>query len=420
MNRFVGLLTGILLVAMLTGVPAAAKVTLTFMHWEPAEFGMEESIARFEKANPDIDVEIVTAGAGEINEKLLARLAGGLPVDVFYVHADQFLTYQRQGLLLDITDFIKNDPMLGRPDYFLPLEQRRSTVNGRWYAIGSCWVIVATYYDPQAVEEAGLRIPSLTASSYWTWKQFADMAVKLTRRKPDGTIERYGVTIPLWYVPVSSFLASNRAGFLSPDGTKCILDQPEAIEVLNALGQLQSTLKASRWGWPRDLYDGTAAISIDGTWATSFAFANTGFPFRVAPLPVFRVPATHAQAHYHAIYAKTKYPKEAFRLLKFLTSEDYQVDKVRRGVWLPSIRPLITKLDELEDRNLMPRGYLREMVFYLERAGFTVQEPPGFGEAMAPFWDNVGSIWSGEKDAKQLMDAIVPTINALLKSKRGE
>lgn len=418
MKRLSCALATVGIIVTLACVSAEAKVKITFMHWEPPEFGMEESIARFERANPDIEVELVATGAGEINEKLLARLASGLPVDVMYIHPDLFLTYQQEGLLLDITDQIKNDPLLGRPDYFFPLERQRSTVNGRWYGIGASWVEIATYYDPRAVEEAGLRIPSLTAPSYWSWKEFAEIAIKLTKVRADGTIARYGITIPLWYIPVSSLLASNGSGFLNPDRTKCILDQPEAIEVLTAISRLMTTQRAARAGWPRDLYDGTAAMSIDGSFATSFAFTGTGFVFRVAPLPVFKKPATHAYGHFHGIYAKTKYPKEAFRLLKFLASEEYQADKIRRGVWLPTIRSLTNKLEEVEDPKLMPNGYLREMVFYLERAAFTVQEPPGFGEAMAPFWENVGAIWSGEKDPKQLMDAIVPTINMILKSKR--
>ena len=57
-------------------------------------------------------------------------------------------TYARDKLLLDITNYVKSDTLVGAKDYFIePQEEQRCTYNGKWYGIGSCWVAPHIYYN---------------------------------------------------------------------------------------------------------------------------------------------------------------------------------------------------------------------------------------------------------------------------------
>ncbi|MEZ4559907.1 MAG: extracellular solute-binding protein [Caldilineaceae bacterium] len=90
-------------------------------------------------------------------------------------------TYVRDGLLLDITDQLELDPLLGAGNYFIqPQEYDRCTFEDRWYGIGSCWVAPHRYYNAATFEAAGIEPPSNDPDEAWTWDQFVEAARALT------------------------------------------------------------------------------------------------------------------------------------------------------------------------------------------------------------------------------------------------
>jgi multiple sugar transport system substrate-binding protein len=74
---------------------------------------VETGLKAFEEANPDIEVEWIHV-PDDYATKLKTSLAGGSPPDVFWTGnpAD----FASRGLLVDVTDFIAADPVLGAPD----------------------------------------------------------------------------------------------------------------------------------------------------------------------------------------------------------------------------------------------------------------------------------------------------------------
>src|SRR3712207_6955668 len=38
-----------------------------------------------------------------------------------------------------------------------PMEQERATLEGKWYGIGSCWVVPHLYYNADLLEKAGVK-----------------------------------------------------------------------------------------------------------------------------------------------------------------------------------------------------------------------------------------------------------------------
>lgn len=67
------------------------------------------------------------------------------------------------------------------------------------------------------------------------------------------------------------------------------------------------------------------------------------FQVGVGVLPKFDEAITHGQAHLHVASAKTKHPEEAWKLIKFLSSEEYQLQNVKAGLWLPNHKSLYTE-----------------------------------------------------------------------------
>ena len=83
------------------------------------------------------------------------------------------------------------------------------------------------------------------------------------------------------------------------------------------------------------------------------------FPVGVAPLPVFKVPATAGTAHLHSIWINTPHPEAAWRLVKFLSSKEYQIDLVRSGLWMPNRTEMYTEsgMREWLDPKVHPPGF---------------------------------------------------------------
>jgi hypothetical protein len=101
---------------------------------------------------------------------------------------------------------------------------------GRWvgklYALPLAISVGMVLYDPALFQQAGLQPPDAS----WNWQRMLDASVQLTR--PPGQYA-WGLLPDL-----SVFLWQNGADILSPDGQRCILDQPPAIEAAAFYGDL--------------------------------------------------------------------------------------------------------------------------------------------------------------------------------------
>ena len=91
--------------------------------------GVQAAIAEFVKQNPNIAVEWqLTPQAADYMQQLLTNFAAGTAPDASFITSDAYETLAAGGQLMDITDRITSDPVLGQEDYFFPQEvtaQRR-------------------------------------------------------------------------------------------------------------------------------------------------------------------------------------------------------------------------------------------------------------------------------------------------------
>ena len=131
-----------------------------------------------------------TPDAGEYGRVLLTNIAGGTSPDTSFILTDQYETLRQSGALLDITDQITSDPLLGQPDYFMAQEAVRcADNNGRWHGIGSCWVAHHLYYNAAVFEEAGITPPGFGDDEIWDWDNFVSYLQTTHRRCQRSNIQ---------------------------------------------------------------------------------------------------------------------------------------------------------------------------------------------------------------------------------------
>lgn len=334
-------------------VTAKEKVVLKFMGWEASPLETEsvkKGLAEFMRRNPDIVVEYTPVG-GDYHAKLLTMIAGNAAPDVFFLSVrGYYAEFQKRGVLLDLTDYFNKEYRL---EDFVPSDREKMAINGRIYGISSCIVVPQIFYNKDLFDKAGLPYPPADPEKAWTWDEFVEVAKKLTIREGGKTVQ-YGVFgFEGWdegMLALTALVFSNGGQVFDPTFRKCVLDQPAAREVTQKVGELRSKYRVApegrfmkEWGMSASqmLQTGKVAMVIDGSWALQ-ELAQMNFRVGVGVLPVFKRAATTDEAHVHVVYKGTKYPEEAWRLVSFLSSEWYQLELVRSGLWLPNRMALYT------------------------------------------------------------------------------
>ena len=422
-------------------------VEITFMGWGATEedTGVRSAITVFQGAEPNIKVTWLHTPEN-YQQKMLAMIAAGTPPDSAFVDNGQYRTYCRDGLLLDITDQIKADPVVSRKGYFIePQETERCTYEGRWYGFGSCWVAPHIYYNADIFEAEGIEPPSNDPDEAWDWDYFVEVCRQLTvdanGNHPGESgfdidnVDRWAVQWPTWSIPLHAAIASNEGEWLDRNTGLIALDQPAATEALQAVADLMlvhqvmpqnTAFAALGMSNTQMLENGRLAMAVDGSWALAW-ICKIQATLGTAALPKMKTPATDMQAHLHCAFAGSQHPQEAWRWVRFLATEYYQLLFLRMGLWLPSQTDLMTEeglakwmtLRTAPDKGVHPEGYDLIVTEYLPKYGHVLYLPPGYPQTDSIITPALDAIWIGDKTAEEAMAEAVPQANAILQEEAG-
>jgi multiple sugar transport system substrate-binding protein len=418
--------------------PAAQSVNISFMGWGgPGEDeGVRNAITQFEEETPGITVTWMHTPE-RYAEIFLANVAAGTPPDTAFIGSADYGTYIRDGLLLDITDPLQADPLLGAEDYFIqPQESDRCTVEGRWYGIGSCWVAPHIYYNADIFEAAGVEPPSMDPDEAWTWAEFVEAARALTTdangNHPGDTgfdidnVDRWGVhwsTASASATQLISAILSNGNDYLDPETNLLVVDQPSGYQAVQNLADLMHVHQVMPQSTALDslgmtntqmLETGKLAMAIDGSWALDW-MKNISATLGTGVLPKMDSQGVHMQAHLHSALAGSKQPDAAWQWVRFLSTPFYQLQFCRTGLWLPSQTALATE-EGLQEwiGSGHPAGYEKMVTEYLPRFGRAIYMPPGWPQAASYVTPALDGVWNGRMSAEEALTEAIPQANAIL------
>jgi multiple sugar transport system substrate-binding protein len=165
------------------------------------------------------------------------------------------------------------------------------------------------------------------------------------------------------------------------------------------------------------------AILIDGSWLLQ-DIAKQTFKYGTGVLPKMKTATTEAQAHMHMIHKDTKNPDAAWKLLAFLSSDDYQLGLIKAGLWLPSHTSLLTEegISKWLTPGVHPDGYKQIATDYLGKAARNYFYPAGFAEADQIITSALDPAWVGKVKVDQALkdaDAIAKAEAVLAKAREG-
>ena len=436
-------LTSALALALLLGglgATFAQRVELTFTFWgSPFEReAVEQMIQAFNESHPDIRVRGQHIPDGYA-EKISTMVAGGTAPDVGYLYESLAFPWSLEGVIADLTPHFNADPEASSR-----LEASYYRYNNGESTLGTNTAAetIIMYYNKGLFEAAGQDFPPSKASEAWTWDELVEVAKQLTVDRngnnaasaefdPDN-IETFGISFPTWWGGYLPLIYSNGGQFASDDGTELLLNQPAAVEVLQAMQDLiyvhhVAPTPAQSESLPSAdimMQTGKVAMAIDGHWKV-LDYSQLGFEWSMGVLPYFKEPTTILLGAPSVIFAGTEHPDAAFEFYKF-HNDPAQVDLYAKGLWMPLQLAYYTdEAKTAEWLDAIPGVYPPEArdVLVDYTLNNTPRQPPAywlknlgqiFSEAVNPA---IQLLWAGEATAQEATDQAVRDAGAVMQGR---
>jgi multiple sugar transport system substrate-binding protein len=307
---------------------AEGRIVLTWVSDDNPARKAQASL--FEKLHPSIKVNIDPANAGV--EKVIVQCLAGVGPDVFDA-ADgfQLQAYVKSGVAMDVTDELRRHGIDLKSQVFpgvLPM----CMADGRSYGVPDNVAADGIWYHADLLREAGVSLPT----GAWRWDQFIPIAQKLTKRGPDGRIERYGFLFEWWNW--RHFLCGFGARVFNANGTRCITDRPNAIAAIQLMVDLvykyhvsptpvEETSMAAQGGFGSGyitlLAAKRGAMAVGGRWWLEQLRQTKGLELGVAESPYGAVHATHAYGRGLLVNKDSRHLAEALEFQRYLASDAY-------------------------------------------------------------------------------------------------
>lgn len=326
-------------------------VTLRVDDWssgDRVEF-MNQVIEAFEAENPCIDVALEPNIGDDQNTRRLTWLAAGTSPDLMAYPPEWAALYMEESegqAYIDLTAFVTGEDGIAIGDDVYEGIYQQGFYDGVPVALPKDYSTSSFYINTALFEAAGIPVPT----EGWTWDDALDIALQLTldangnnAASPDfdpENIVQYGIdTISDgWWRGFQSYLQSWGVLTVTEDGTTTtgLLNSPEAVEALNWYRDLVfkhhvapslSVIGATEGGRVQMFQDGKVAIGVTfhGPWWQDVFNETPNLEWTVAPVPAG--PGGRSSVLMWlgwGISGQSQHPEEAWKLLKWLTTEPGQ------------------------------------------------------------------------------------------------
>jgi multiple sugar transport system substrate-binding protein len=408
-RRLALLLTVLTLVAAaIPALPAAAQDTVTVKYWhtmsDPETEKLEDMIAVFEEANPDINIEAsrYAQNQNEFRQVILTALASGDPPDVIRMDIAWVSEFAELGALTAVDELIPDFDSFA--EQFFPAPLQTNYWDGHYYGLPVNTNTQVLLYNREQLEEAGVEVPT-------TIDEFVEAACALSSGD-----ERYGYAMggTYFWAPAPLFFAQGGT-ITDPDVTTSdgYLNSEASVTAFEALvklyedGCMSPNLLGGGIGTEGGHADGLYSMIIDGPWMVDIYASNyPDFEVNFALVPAGPDGTSSVVGGEDVVLIEGSENEEAaLKWMQFLVSEEYQTAMAEVGV-IPTLRALT-------GNEALP-AYFEVFMQQLETANLRTP---------SPHWNEMDNIINnayqymlrGEKSPQEALDDAVSEIDSLLR-----
>lgn len=313
-------------------------------------------VDEFQRRHPDIKVAMLLSGPGAI-QQISTFCAGGKCPDVLMAWELSYAGLADRGVFLDLNTMLARDKAVGaelKGDSIKSLYET-FTYNDGQYALPEQWSGNYLFYNKRLFAEAGVKAPPARWDRPWTFADFLDTAVGLTKRDGSGKVTQWGF-VDTWAPSYTAglFAMNNGVPWSTPrmNPTHLNFDNDAFIEGVQFYADLANkhkvapTVTEQQSMSTMDLFAaGKAAMALGGHWRYQTFNQADGLDFDVTVLPIGpsgrrNGPSAHSNIGTTglAIAASSHREQQAWEFVKFATGAEGQALIGESALFVPVLR----------------------------------------------------------------------------------
>src|SRR4051812_2067363 len=395
-------LGALLLLAALVPVAAAsaqtpAHTTISFVapdYSDKTQRYWQSVIARFEKRNPSISVDLQMVHWTDINQKVATLILSGHIPDV--LNLDSYANFAGDGSLLPADEVLSP----GTQRDFVPVFARNGQVEGVQYGIPIAGSVRGLFYNKAIFREAGIDAPPRT------WAQLEADARRIERRT--GKI---GYALPLGpeepQAEFSLFMWGNGGDWFR--NGKWVIDNPQNVAALQFMRRLTresltqrhpgKTNRAEAW---KLFEEGRAGMVMGSSFLPGLLYEDAPqLNFGTAPIPSNggRYRFTLGVEDYLLAFRATRHKAAVKKFLEFVYSPAIYGEFIRVHGFLPVTRSVST---QVAARDPIQRVFIN----LASVAKFYPTTNPVWGALAAKVKSTLGLALEGSVSPRQVLDGL--------------
>ncbi len=323
-------------------VQAADDTLVYWSMWESTEpqgQAIQEAVDAY-TAETGVKVDLQFKGRTGNREALQPALDGGTQIDIFDEDIDRVNSMYAK-YLLDLEDLVKET---GYEETAIPglMAACRDAGGGTLKTIPYQPNVFAFFYNKDLFEQAGVE------KEPTTWAEFKEVCQKLKDAgiTPMTMDDAYATSVIGYHL--ARLVGEDKVVEIVTEGKwddPAVLQMAQDIEELAKNGYYSEMVGSNVWpaGQNTELALGTAAMYLNGSWLPNEVkdMAGEDFKWGCFAYPELEngangIETNNFGAQVFGINKDTKMPKEAFDLVKFITTGEYDAKLAEMSVGIPA------------------------------------------------------------------------------------
>ena len=377
---------------------------------EPAWRGIVDAY-NAKKPATQIDFELMFGNWDEFHRKLRGYLAAGDAPDMARNQWLMLPTWVKSGELLDLMPYAQRDKFPFDQHWEAPI--KGLTRGGKLWGLPPGIYTVGRFYNKTLFDKVGLQAPT-DWKQPWSFEQARDAARKLTTGQ--GPTKQWGTNLFMDVEVSLTWLWCNGGDFINRDATKCVLNEPAAVDALQF--QRDLILEDKTAPTPADTQtvnffemfnSGRIGFIEGGPWMIP-AIEKAGIDWGVMPVFKAKGPVETVEfVEYYSIFAAGKNRDAAWDVIKFFQSEEAErVLAKNRIAGLPTLKSLASEsADSIFGRD--GKLWLQSM-----EVARTPNVVAGYAEAREVYTKRFSLVTLDQLPVRRAADEVAAAVNELI------
>ena len=412
--------------------PSEGRVQLVYQDWRTEWFPpmAQEELAKFQAEHPNLSV-FYTPDPENLVDEMPLDMQSGSAADVFQGCCGFFPAWAQKGYVLDLRKYVETDLDKSVVADWDPAQYRAFfDAGGRQFGVPKYQGTLVLYYNKDIFDRYKVAYPDAS----WTHDDYLAAMKRLTRDTDgDGTTDIWGSMIDIGWDRLQVHINAWGGRIVDPeDATKCDIDSPQALAALEWVrarmwdDKVMATFTdVNNVGTQAAFSEGKLAMVEDGSWALKNILENSNSRIGVAPIPAGpagRVALSTTDGF--GIYSRTRHPREAWELVKFLVSKEYGLAMAEANLLQPARLSLMADWERFVKQQYpeKAKGMNLDVFAAPHREGYSVVQevfPKNMDEATRLLDDAFAQIFTLGQAKVDILHAVSRQIEAAQKNVAG-